>query len=591
MSKGKKHSGDRRVQARSGRAAGFYSKPEIAVPFLLVATVIAAYANSLIAPFIFDDQVSILANPGIRRLWPLWPALWAPPQMPISGRPVVALSFALNYTFGEYQVWGYHAFNLIVHIFNAFLIFAVARCALAHARQGEGGKTGAGWLAGAAVLVWAVHPLLSESVTYIMQRTELLMAFFLLLTLYSVGRSAESPGWAWPLTAILSSALGMGCKEVMAAAPLLALLYDRIFLSSSYAELFRLRWRLYTGLFSTWAILAALLATGPRTLSVGLGFKSVGPREYLFTQAGVILHYLSLAIFPYPLCIDYSDWPVARSLASALPEGLVIVALLALTGWAIKNRPRLGFLGAGFFLILAPSSSLIPIVTEPAAERRMYLPLFPVIFLLVAGAHKLAGLFLRESRLRRAQTALLAAVVIACVVFTAARNEDYRTELSIWTDTVARRPQNPRACNNLGSALAKEGRSGEAKPLFVRALELNPTYPEAQNNLGGALYSQGRMEEALEHFAEAVRLKPDYAAAHLNLGLTLHNRGRLDQAIGQYLEALRLNPADAEAHNHLGAALLSRGRPQEAIGHFREALRLRPGYIEAQRNLENARAR
>ena len=358
--------------------------------------------------------------------------------------------------------------------------------------------------------------------------------------------------------------------------------------SSSFGELLRRRWRLYAGLFSTWAVLAALLATGPRTQSVGLGFKSTGPWEYLLTQAGVIVHYLRLAIYPSPLCIDYSDWPIARSVSTAWPEGLVIVALLALTVWALKTRPQLGFLGAVFFLILAPSSSLIPIVTEPAAERRMYLPLFPVIFLVIAGAHRLAALFLREARLRRAEMALTAVVTMVFVFLTAARNGDYRTEVSIWADAVAKRPQNARACNNLGSALAKEGRSGEAKPLFLRALELNPTYPEAQNNLGGALYNQGRMEEARAHFAEAVRLKPDYAAARLNLGLALHNRGFLDQAIVQYREAIRLNAADAEAHNHLGAALLSRGRPQEAIVHLREALHLRPGYIEAQRNLEIA---
>ncbi len=639
MAGSKKRRRLRKLQERGARASEQVSggaRTGRTIPILLAGSLIAAYSNIFSAPFIFDDRVSILENAGIRRLWPLWPALWAPPQMAISGRPVVSFSFALNYALGGTQVWGYHAFNLIIHILNALLIFAIARRTLAANEDLIGSGIRAEWLAGGAALIWSVHPLLSESVAYIMQRTELLMALFLLLTIYAVRRSAEStaqpaavtgtcgagnnsaglmtrrPGneaeressqkkqilhsgntqpLKWSALAILSCALGMGCKEVMAAAPLITLLYDRIFLSPSFAELFRRRWRLYAALFSTWLILGTLLAAGPRTKSVGLGFGAVGPWEYLLTQASVILHYLRLALFPAPLCIDYSDWPIARSLSAALPEGIMVLGLLGLSVWALRSRPKLGFLGALFFLILAPSSSFIPIVTEPAAERRMYLPLLAVVFLAVLGVHALAGSFARESRLRRMEAALLVAVLMAFVFITAERNQAYRTEASIWSDVLAKRPHNARAMNNLGSALAREGRSDEAMPLFARALEIDPNYPEAHNNLGGVYYNQSRMAEAIEQFSQAVRLKPDYSEAHLNLGLALHNRGRIDEAIEQYLQALQLKPGDPEAHNHLGAALLSHGHLQEAIGHFGEALRLRPGYAEAQRNLDNALSR
>jgi protein O-mannosyl-transferase len=575
--------------ARKPPSSPISSKAAWIVPLILAAGSIAAYANIFSAPFIFDDRISIRENPGIRQLWPPGPALWPASQMAISGRPVVSFSFALNYALGEYQVWGYHAFNLVIHILNALLVFAIARRTLAPEESRIGGAARTYWLAGAAALIWTVHPLLSESVTYIVQRTELLMALFLLLTIYSVRRAAESSGsFRWSAAAVLSSALGMCCKEVMAAAPLLAILYDRCFVSPSFKEIFDRRWRLYAALFSTWLILAVLIAAGPRTLSVGVGFTNLTPSYYLLTQAGVILHYLRLAVFPYPLCIDYSDWPIARNLASALPEGIAIVALLLLSAWALKSRPKLGFLGAWFFLILAPSSSLIPIVTEPAAERRMYLPLLSIVFLAVLGAHRLARSLPREARLPRVEAGLVALVVTALVFVTASRNEAYRTEAAIWADAAARRPHNARALNNLGSALAREGKSDEAMPLFVKALEINPDYPEAHNNLGGALYNQRRMQEAIEHFSEAVRLKPNYTEAHLNLGLALHNRGRLDEAIAQYLEVISLKPSAAEAHNHLGAALRSQGRVQEAIGQFKEALRLRPGYIEAQRNLDAA---
>jgi tetratricopeptide (TPR) repeat protein len=555
----------------------------------LASASIAAYANSFSAPFIFDDRVSILENPGIRRLWPPGPALWPAAQTATSGRPLASFSFALNYALDEYRVWGYHATNLVLHLLNALLVFAIGRRTLTSEENRIGGASQAGWLAGAAALIWTVHPLLSESVTYIMQRTELLMALFLLLTIYSLRRAAESPGsFRWPAMAVLSSALGMCCKEVMAAAPLLAILYDRCFISPSFKEIFKRRGGLYAALFSTWLILAALIAAGPRTLSVGVRFTNLTPFEYLLTQAGVILHYLLLSVFPYPLSIDYSDWPIARNLVPVLPQAIAVVALLLLSAWALKSRPRLGFLGAWFFLILAPSSSLIPIVTEPAAERRMYLPLLSVVFLVVIGAHRLAASSLREAYLRRVEAGVAVLLTVALIWMTATRNEAYRTEETIWADVVAKRPRDARALNNLGSAQAREGRSDDAMPLFIKALEINPNYPEAHNNLGGALYNQRRMDEAIEHFSEAVRLKPDYAAAHLNLGLALHNRGRLDEAIAQYLEVLRLKPDDAEAHNHLGAALRSQGRLQEAVDRFKEALRLRPGYPEAQRNLDSA---
>jgi len=559
------------------------------VPILLASASVFAYRNIFSAPFIFDDTASILTNTGIRRLWPIWPALWPPNQTAISGRPVVSLSLALNFALGEYEVWGYHAFSLIVHIANALLVFAIVRRTLSAVSDYRENEARAEWLAGAAALLWSAHPLLSESVAYITQRTELLAALFLLLTIYSLGRSAESPSSRrWPALTILSCALGMGCKEVMAAAPPLALIYDRIFLSSSYRDLFRRRGRLHACLFSTWLILAALLATGPRTLSVGMTFRSVRPWEYLLTQAGVIVHYLRLALFPYPLCLDYSDWSIVRSVAASLPASAIILALLVMSLWALIRRPRLGFLGAWFFLILAPSSSIIPIVTEPAAERRMYLPLISITILAVLGAHRLAGSRLNEPYRRRAAVVLIAGIVTAFVFVTAGRNESYRSEVSAWSDVLAKRPHNARALNNLGAELAREGRGDEALPLFTKALEIDPRYPEALNNLGGAYYNQRRMTDAIEKFSEAVRLSPDYGEAHINLGLALHNRGRLDEAIAQYELGLRIHPDDPEAHNHLGAALLSCGRAAEAIEQFREALRLRPGYPEALQNLDRA---
>ena len=180
--------------------------------------------------------------------------------------------------------------------------------------------------------------------------------------------------------AVVACALGMGTKEVMATAPIVVLLYDRCFLAGSFREAFRRRWPMYVGLAATWAILGALVIAYPWGAATGAGFglAEAGPWEYARTQPGVILNYLRLSFWPSSLCFDYS-WPIATSAGQIIPAAAVIAALLAATLWALRRAPALGFLGAWFFLILAPTSSFVPIITEVAAERRMYLPLAAVV--------------------------------------------------------------------------------------------------------------------------------------------------------------------------------------------------------------------
>src|SRR2546427_851882 len=236
---------DRRRRGPRRAAVTMRDRPWL-TPLLLVGAGVAAYADSFHGPFFFDDLESIPGNPTIRHLWPPWVPLLPPVHRTVAGRPLVNLSLAVNYALGGLHVEGYHALNLVLHLANGLLLWALVRRTLAQPRlRAEVGEAGP-WLATAIALLWLVHPLATESVTYVIQRCELLMAFFLLLTLYGVARG-------WTVLAIVACALGMASKEVMVVTPLLALAYDRIFM-------FRRGWALHVGLAETWFVLAGLVA-------------------------------------------------------------------------------------------------------------------------------------------------------------------------------------------------------------------------------------------------------------------------------------------------------------------------------------------
>ena len=483
---------------------------------------VAAYANSFSGPFIYDDLSSIPQNPHVRELWPVGEAVSAPPNTTASGRPIVSLTLALNYATGGLKVGGYHAFNLGLHLLSALLVFGIVRRTLESAIFDHRFDSSGRWLALAVAVLWTVHPLQTDSVTYVIQRTGLLMGSFYLLTLYCAIRGwGSSHHRTWFSAAVLACALGMGSKEAMVTAPLMVLLYDRTFVTGSFASALRRHWSLYVGLGLTELFLAALLASDPRAETVGFG-HGMSAWTYLKIQTQVIAWYLRLCFWPKPLIILH-DWPEPAGILSWLMPGLLVLALLALTVWQLVRRWGWGFVGAWFFLILAPTSSFVPIVTEPAAERRMYLPLAAAIVLVVVGGDWV----LRKAGTRRPVGRWTLAgfrgglVVTAAALLgygTAQRNEDYRTELAIWADALRHYPDSPDVLSAAATALFREGRFDKAVLHYSRSLELRPDHAETRYNLANALVEEGDVEGALDHYAEAVRLKPHRAELWNNSG-------------------------------------------------------------------------
>ena len=520
-------------------------------------------------PMVFDDRDSILSNPTLGHLGS---ALLPPAESTVGGRPFLNVTLALNHAVSGTGVWSYHAANLAIHVLAGLTLFGIVRRALA-----PRGERQALLVAFSAALLWTLHPLQTESVTYIIQRAESLMGLLYLLTLYFFIRGAEGPG-AWFILSIGACFFGMATKEVMASAPLIVLLYDRTFIAGSFSEAWRRRRGVYACLASTWLLLGFLiLCAHGRGGTAGLG-SGVSWWGYALTQFPAIVHYLRLSFLPHPLVFDYGT-ALETSALRIVPSALAIACLVAATVWALVRHPAMGFLGACFLMVLAPSSSIVPVATQTLAEHRMYLALAPVVVLVVLGIYRWLG---------RAALPACLALAAALGVMTWQRNQDFRSEAGIWRDTVAKLPQNERAHNNLGFVLsANAGRTDEAIIQFQEALRLKPGYAEAHNNLGNALDAVGRTREAIGQYEEALRLEPNLAEAHYNLGRALGTMpGMSAEAVAQYEEALRLKPGYAEAHFGLGSALEAMpGRLDEAVAELGESIRIKPDYAQAHLNL------
>jgi tetratricopeptide (TPR) repeat protein len=592
---------------------------------ILALGAIAVYGRTFTAPLLLDDRGSITENPTIRRLWPLWQAVSPPDDAGVGGRPLLNLSFAVNYALSGLSVAGYHLVNLLIHILASWTLFALVKRTLMRPRLADRFGAFATPLSLAIGAIWSLHPVQTESVTYISQRAESLMGLFYLLTLYCFARGAEAEGKengrGWFALSALACLAGAATKEVIATAPLMVLVYDRTFVSGTFTGAWRRHWRLYLALAATLLLLGhRIMGLQKGSVVFGVGFGvGVSPWSYGLAECRVILKYLGLAFWPSPLVFDYG-WYVPARPSEIWPYALALASLLALTAFAMRRSPAVGFAACWFFVILAPTSSIIPIVGQTMAESRLYLPLAGVVSLAVLGAFALFG---------RWSLAVLGVVAVALGALAAERNRDYSSVEAIWSDTVAKCPGNERAHNNLGEFLLSEparlddaisqleealrlnpnydhahfnlgnawmathGHVNDAIAQYEEALRLNPGFAEAHNNLGLALAAApGRLKDAVSHYQEALRLKPDFADAHCNLGNAyLNTAGHLQDAVAQFEAANRIKPDYADAHNGLGLALERvPGRLNDAISQFNEALRLKPDFAQAHSNLGGALA-
>jgi tetratricopeptide (TPR) repeat protein len=595
-----------RAAAATDRAAEDGWLKSLAVAVILGLAIGVVYRSTLHAPFLFDDRMNVLGNPSIVRLWPLVgtdvaPGPLDPPKdSSTAGRPLVNWTLAVNYHFGKLDPLGYHLVNMALHGLSAMLVWGIVRRTL-RLDFFSGRFAGAvDAVALLSALLWAVHPLNTEAVVYTSQRTELMMALFYLATLYASLRYRTSTlgkrRIEWGVAAVCVCLLGMACKEVMVSAPVMVLLFDRTFIAGTFRRALRASGPLYAGLAATWLLLFLLHHGGPRSESVGFDL-GVQPQVWWATQAKALLLYLKLTVWPWPLSIHY-ELTYLDTLSAALPYVLPVAVLAIVTVWLVWRQTAAGFVLTWMFAILSPTL-VVPIVTEIAVERRMYLPLTALTALAVASGYVLLSRIFGSAPATQkslpfplpAQLTLAfgAALAIVFAVMSVRRLEAYADTVTIWQDAIAHFPASNVINANLASELLAAGRPDEALVVSRQAVERGCNSRGIYNNLGAALtalgdrdgYRPGQLEEAVARFHEALRVSPDFEDALVNLSFALLKGGQAAEALAQCARAVKINPRNSQALYAQGTILMALGRGGEAAESFQRALEQDPSSAAA----------
>ena len=484
---------------------------------ILTASVATTYMNSLYGVFVFDDIPVILSNASITGHLP----------MPIDSRLLCNLSFKSNILIFGTSRFPFHAVNIFIHILASIFLFLTIKTTLDLRRGIAPNLSDRLIIAFSAALIWGAHPLTTQSVTYICQRYESMAGMFLLASLYFFARSLQTHSRT-RLNAnlsLLACLLGMSCKEVMITAPAIILLYDYTFSGDSFRIMWQKRKYYYLCLILlTAGLLLLWLGTLSRTWNLGMVVTTTtSGNNYLINQSDVICKYIAKAI--YPAGLRFVSNPEIMPITALLPSLLTITSLLLSSIVLAMKRHPAGFAMFSFFILLAPTSSFIPL-PDLYAEQRMYLPLALIISTVIATAFHFAAPYYKY---KIVLISLIAFATITLAVTTHIRNHDYYTELTLWESVTKVEPLNARAHLGIGTAYYGMKRPCEAEASFKNVLIIlknkdNATksgqrteYISALNNLGTIEFSRGRYEDAAKYFKEAIHIAPLYKDAVRNL--------------------------------------------------------------------------
>ncbi|MGD8995253.1 MAG: tetratricopeptide repeat protein [Syntrophobacterales bacterium] len=568
-----------------------------------------------------DDDILVYENPHVHAGLNKEGIAWAFTTFEAYNyHPLTWLSHMLDCELFGLRPGMHHLTNLLFHLMNtALLLFVLRR------------MTGALWRSGFVAALFALHPLHVESVAWVAERKDLLSAFFWFLSIWAYARYTERPGLNRYLPVLLFFSLGLLAKPMVVTLPFVLLLLDFWPLGRTQfhqagtdnrplqqkVSVFRLVWEK----IPLFALAAISIVVTFAAQQQGGALKSLEAFPLTTRIANALISYLSYIgkmIWPHNLAVYY---PHSGSIPvwQAAGAGLTLICVTVLVIWIARKRPYLAVGWLWYLGTLVPVIGLVQVGSQAMADRYTYLPLVGLFIALAWGVPCLfAGWRHRQSML-----AILATIVlVSFTVCTWLQLRHWQNSITLFQHTLQVTTNNHFAHNNLGVALAQDGRLNEAishysealrlKPgafevhnnlanalaaqgsvneaiqHYFEALRLEPDYDKAHNNLGNVLAGTGRGEEAIIHYSEAIKINPDYAGAHYNLANALAAQGSVDEAIQHYFEALRILPDWAGAHNNLGVSLEKSGKLKEAIAHYHEALRIRPDYAKARNNLERA---
>ena len=568
---------------------------------LLFALVLLIYSNTFNASWHFDDHPNINKNPRIK-ISNLKPATIL--QTFIASRdgglylgkkvyrPVACLTLALNWYVGQDNVFGYHVVNISIHLITAFFLFLTI-LNLFYTPRLKGEYSGNEYfVALLAAILWAINPIQTQAVTYIVQRMASMAAMFYILGIYFYLRGRLSEVWKnriwWYLCCGGSYLLAFGSKENAITLPLALVVLEIIFfqdLSRPKTRRFLL-WGLAIGSIGAGVVGFILYSTG----SLDSAFKLYNTRyftpwERLLTQPRVVIFYISQIFYPMPSRLSIThDIVLSSSLFqpwTTLPAILMILSLIAAGILLMKRTPLLSFGILFFFLNHLIESTVLPI--ELIFEHRNYLPSFFLFLPVAAGIKIFLDYYKKEKRLIYLISVYsLTLMIIGLGLGTYIRNMVWATDKTLWEDAMAKAPGMARPPQNLAWGYhLKAGKFKQAIELYEKALSLkddNPTYAKISSlaNAAGAYHKMQKYDKAIELCRQALDIYPDYRLALRIITFSYLKVGMWEEAVETARRQYAVNYIKPRNMFVLGFCLMKVDKYEEALAYLRKALRRQP---------------
>jgi len=553
----------------------------MAMPAVTIAVaVLLAYSNTFEASFHFDDMPSIIENGAIKNIKNI-NLIWHFSPL----RFVTYLTFALNYYFHGLNVTGYHIVNILIHLLSSLLVWRLALLLCSTPAMKEtaihAGRHTFAWLCG---LMFALHPVQTQAVTYIVQRLASLSALFYIASVFlyiqsrllhmrtglTAGTAARYALWG------LVTVIGCFTKETMATLPLMLIMLESMLMHRG----FHLSWKQIIAFFAyiLLCLYGLIFYVTPDFIShstqeVPGGYIEISTWQYLLTQLRVMITYVRLALLPFNQNLDY-HYPVVSSIFMHHAwAGLILVMSLAGCAALCYRRYRLISLGiAWFFVSLLTESSLL-VLGDVIFEHRLYLPMAG--FCIIASA---APFYFLDGRYRKPATACIIACCMIFGVLAYARNNVWRTELSLWNDTVAKSPMKARPYYCRATVHMKARAFSLALEDCESALRIDPKNVPALNNRGAVNSIMGKHDAAIADYTTLLAINPAFKTAYFNRGKSHFLLGHYEEALKDMNAYTAYDPMNEEGHLYRARIHMKMLAYNEARADLMEGLRLNPDH-------------
>lgn len=552
---------------------------------IIAAVALIIYSNIFQCPFVFDDVRTIVENEKFHDL-----SYFGSIRRMNSSRVLVFFTLALNYHFGQLNVFGYHLINIFIHIAASLTVYFL--CRLLFKQMTEFSRDATCLLSLSSALIFAAHPLQTQAVTYTIQRvTSLVTLFYMASVLCYVkarifhrdSRASGSHSWlpyCWYGVCAISGMLAMLCKQNAASLPGAILLVEYLCFNRSWTAWKRkIPW--FTVFFLAWAVLALSTVQAVQLGDSGsvkgfieqLSDKTVQSEritrwQYLCTEFNVLVKYLQLLLLPVGQNHDHHYHFKKTFFDGLTPLALTfLISLVAAGVYFRKQHPIVTFFIGWYFITLSIESSIFPL-SDAMFEHRLYLPMLGYGMFFAYLVYVLSKKQLIKT------TYILAVVILALSAATYTRNIVWQDDVRLWSDSVSKNPRNFRAYKYLGRGLYFKKRYPEAIESYKKAIQIKPTFQEVHNDIGVAYFAQGKWAEAAPYFKKAAELDPTDARTFNNLGSALFASGNPAEAIIQYRKALEIDPRNTDALKNLAAVYYQEKQYDLAVHYGQQAHKL-----------------